>query len=88
MKDDVLLRASRPQLTAPPEPPEEIRPWLQHGWQQVDGTVAFRPSLPNAERDGSPDASTQTISFDADPGRPLPFFAACYWVKTKNHRPL
>jgi very-short-patch-repair endonuclease len=40
---DFVLKVRRPELTEPPAPPQEIAPWLQHGWQNIDGPVALDP---------------------------------------------
>jgi hypothetical protein len=68
---DFLLKVSKPRLTDPPEPPKEIIPWLQPGWQQVDGSVSVQPGI--ADPIGQTDASGQpiTIPFDTDPRRPV-----------------
>ncbi|HEV2654624.1 MAG TPA: hypothetical protein VGT82_06680, partial [Ktedonobacteraceae bacterium] len=42
-KQNFILKVSRPKLTEPPDPPQEIETWLLHGWQEVDGTVAIDP---------------------------------------------
>ncbi len=68
--DDFLLKVSKPRLTDPPEPPKEILPWLQLGWQSIDGNVDVLPAIDDPS--GRTDASGQrlTIRFDADPRRP------------------
>jgi very-short-patch-repair endonuclease len=40
---DFILKVRRPQLTEPPVPPQELAPWLQNGWQNVDGSIALDP---------------------------------------------
>jgi very-short-patch-repair endonuclease len=67
--DDFIVKVSRPRLTNPPEPPPEIVPWLQSGWQQVDGSVTVQPFI--LEGESSPDAEEEAraIPFDADPRR-------------------
>ncbi len=40
---DFILKVRRPQLTEPPPPPQELAPWLQNGWQDVDGLIALDP---------------------------------------------
>lgn len=59
--DDFLLKVGRPRLTEAPAPPDELLPWLQDGWQQVDGRVLVRPSLI--------DASGRTSKFADDSRR-------------------
>ncbi len=41
--DDFILKVRRPTLTDCPAPPKEIEPWLQRGWQNVDGEVVLDP---------------------------------------------
>ncbi len=43
--NDFILKVSRPRLADPPQPPKEIRSWLQEGWEQVDGSVAVKPPV-------------------------------------------
>jgi len=35
----LTTKVSRPELTDAPEPPKEITPWLQRGWQSIDSKV-------------------------------------------------
>jgi len=44
-QDEFILKVRRPRLTEPPEPPKEIVPWLQNGWQQADGKVSVQDSI-------------------------------------------
>lgn len=43
--DDFILKVRRPRLTEPPEPPKEIVPWLQPGWQQPDSKVIVQDTI-------------------------------------------
>lgn len=43
--DDFILKVKRPVLTDPPEPPKDLLPWLQSGWQNVDGKIVVQPAL-------------------------------------------
>src|SRR6266849_2960095 len=43
--NDFILKVSRPRLVDSPQPPKEIRSWLQEGWEQVDGSVAVKPPV-------------------------------------------
>jgi very-short-patch-repair endonuclease len=43
--NDFILKISRPRLGDPPQPPKEIRSWLQEGWEEVDGSVAVKPPV-------------------------------------------
>jgi very-short-patch-repair endonuclease/superfamily I DNA/RNA helicase len=62
-EDSFILKVGRPKLTDPPEPPRELLPWLQTGWQQVDGKVIVSSTLPI---NGS---TTQTLNFRDNPVR-------------------
>lgn len=46
--DDFILQVTRPRLTDVPLPPREILPWLQDGWQSIDGHALIRSSLTDA----------------------------------------
>ena len=48
--NDFILKVSRPRLADPPQPPKEIRSWLQEGWEQVDGSVAVKPPVADSNR--------------------------------------
>ncbi len=41
--NDFILKVRRPKLVDPPEPPKDIAPLLQNGWQDVNGNVALDP---------------------------------------------
>ncbi len=43
--DDFILKVKRPTVTEPPDPPKDLLPWLQPGWQNVDGKVLVQPTL-------------------------------------------
>jgi superfamily I DNA and/or RNA helicase/very-short-patch-repair endonuclease len=55
--DSFILKVGRPKLTDPPDPPRELLPWLQPGWQQVDGKVSVATTLQSS---GS---TTQPLNF-------------------------
>src|SRR5438093_13647232 len=40
-----VLKVRRPQLTRPPEPPEEICAWLEDGWDDPSNAVAVNEPL-------------------------------------------
>ncbi len=79
--DDFLLKVSKPRLTDPPEPPQDIIPWLQPGWQSVDGSVDVLRAIDDPT--GQTDASGQrlTIRFDANPRRPA---LLAQWIERRN----
>lgn len=43
--DDFIVKVRRPTLTEPPDPPKDLLPWLQPGWQNIDGRVLVQPTL-------------------------------------------
>ncbi len=43
--DDFILKVKRPAVTEPPDPSKDLLPWLQPGWQNVDGKVLVQPTL-------------------------------------------
>lgn len=43
--DDFILKVKRPTLTDPPTPPREILPWLENGWQNVDGQIRLNQTV-------------------------------------------
>ncbi len=62
-EDSFILKVGRPKLTDPPEPPRELLPWLQTGWQQVDGKVIVASTLPISGN------TSQTLNFRDNPVR-------------------
>jgi len=63
-EDEYILKVRRPKLTNPPEPPREIVPWLQKGWQNVDGRVSIEPTI-QTSAGGQP----QVFRFEDEPRR-------------------
>src|SRR5258706_2675020 len=61
--DEFILKVSRPRLIDPPQPPKEIRSWLQDGWEQVDGSVSVKPPVT--------DSNGVVTRFEDNPQRPL-----------------
>src|SRR2546429_646704 len=59
------LRVQRPQLTRPPEPPNEIASWLEPGWDDPFNLV----SVVESREEPQANATTLTIQFSADPAR-------------------
>ena len=55
--EDFILKVKRPLLVDAPEPPRELLPWVQHGWQRIDGQVSIKPVL------SSENSQVQTIRF-------------------------
>ena len=63
--EDFILKVKRPLLVDAPEPPRELLPWVQHGWQRIDGQVSIKPVL------SSENSQVQTIRFEDNPQRKL-----------------
>ena len=59
------LRIQRPQLTQPPEPPNEIVSWLEPGWDDPSNLACVVESREESQGNGS----TLTVQFSADPAR-------------------
>jgi very-short-patch-repair endonuclease len=49
---DIILRITRPDLTACPPPPAAIADWLKTGWQGIDENVEVHPSRNFPDKDG------------------------------------
>jgi hypothetical protein len=49
---DIVLRITRPNLTACPSPPAAIVDWLKPGWESIDGSVEFFASRNVPDRSG------------------------------------
>ncbi len=61
---DFLLKVSRPELTDAPRPPGEVTPWLQNGWQHIDGKVIVEPAI-----ETNVSEQKHVLRFDDDPRR-------------------
>src|SRR6516225_6643159 len=59
------LRVQRPQLSKPPEPPNEILSWLETGWEDPSNVALVAESREEPQGNGA----TLTIQFTADPAR-------------------
>ncbi|HLZ80021.1 MAG TPA: hypothetical protein VKP04_00170, partial [Ktedonobacteraceae bacterium] len=64
--DNFILKASRPKLNDPPDPPKEIVLWLQDGWKQIDSKIVVEASMPSGSGD-----QIRIINFNDDPQRQL-----------------
>jgi len=49
---EIVLRITRPSLTACPSPPAAIADWLKTGWQEIDGSVEVHASRNVPDKDG------------------------------------
>lgn len=61
---DFILKVSRPELTKAPEPPREITPWLQSGWQRIDGKISVEATITTGVGE-----QRRILKFEADPRR-------------------
>ncbi len=59
------FRVQRPQLTQPPEPPNEIGSWLEPGWDDPSSLACVVESREEPQGNGA----TLTVQFSADPAR-------------------
>src|SRR5260370_1053662 len=69
--EDFILKVRRPVLIDPPDAPRELLPWLQNGWQRIDGQVIVKPTLANAEGLSAASGQTQFLRFEDNPQRKL-----------------
>ncbi len=67
--EDFILKVKRPVLRDPPEPPRELLPWLQNGWQRIDGQVLVHPTLPIVAGQAPINGHTQPLGFNDNPQR-------------------
>ncbi len=64
-----VLKVQRPRLTRPPEPPEEIAPWLASGWDDPSSELAIEES----RRESEEAAGSVVARFDDEQGRVASF---------------
>ena len=69
VSEDFILKVKRPVLRDPPEPPRELLPWLQNGWQRINGQVIVHPTLPLSAGQAPVNGHTQPLQFNDDPQR-------------------
>lgn len=60
-----VLKVSRPRLTRPPEPPSELKPWLESGWDDPAQDASARKSRNESGSKGE----TILVRFEDDPKR-------------------
>jgi len=63
---DFILKVKRPVLSDPPVPPEELLPWLQGNWKNINEEVTASERIVYYHDDGTPVEDF----FDSDPRRP------------------
>ena len=64
-----LFKVRRPTLTDAPTPPPELTGWLKDGWQRVEGTAEYLPTIEESNEDNLP----TVIRFEDYPARPSAF---------------
>src|SRR5258706_7818503 len=79
-----VLKAQRPRLTRPPEPPEEIAAWLEDGWDDPSSGFALKQTLEETENG----AESRIAKFADDPARTATLerwkLARNEWVRTEK----
>jgi hypothetical protein len=60
-----VLKAQRPRLSRPPEPPGEIAAWLEEGWDDPSNAVAVEETLEESDNRAEP----RIAKFADDPAR-------------------
>jgi very-short-patch-repair endonuclease len=60
-----VLKAQRPRLTRPPEPPEEIAAWLEDGWDDPSNGISVKQAVEESQSGAEP----RTMKFADDPAR-------------------
>ena len=64
-EDDFILKVARPKLTRPPEPPVEIKSWLESGWDDPSKDLAVRKAKNEIDTKGE----TILVRFEDDSNR-------------------
>src|SRR6266478_5060567 len=79
-----VLKVQRPRLTRAPEPPEEIAPWLEDGWDDPSNGFTLKQTLEEADNGARP----RIAQFAADPARVASLdrwkTLRSEWVKTEK----
>ena len=72
LADDYILKVGRPELTDSPTPPVQLLPWLEKGWQEVNGSVKVISQKQEKIEPKSIrlDEDPIIIRFEDDPERP------------------
>ncbi len=63
--EDFLLKVQRPVLTRPPDPPEEIRGWMENGWEDPGGEIQVQQTQEELDAAGNP----RLVSFEEEKTR-------------------
>src|SRR6266404_2235108 len=79
-----VLKVQRPRLTRAPEPPEEIAPWLEDGWDDPSNGFTVKQTLEEADNGAGPSIA----EFANDPARVASLerwkTLRSEWVKTEK----
>jgi very-short-patch-repair endonuclease len=67
--EDFILKVARPKITRAPEPPAELKPWLEIGWEDPPREVTIRKTRNEQGTKGE----TLLIRFEDDPNRTTAF---------------
>jgi very-short-patch-repair endonuclease len=69
--EDFILKVARPKLTRPPEPPAELKPWLEMGWEDPAKELTVRKT----KNESSAKGETVFVRFEDDANRTAAFEA-------------
>ncbi len=79
-----VLKVRRPRLNRAPEPPEEIAPWLEDGWDDPSNALTVKQTLEESENR----AEHRIVNFADDPARSVRLerwkLLRTEWVKTEK----
>jgi very-short-patch-repair endonuclease len=83
-EEEFILKVARPKLTRAPEPPTELKSWLEIGWEDP----AKEPTIRKTKNEKSARGDTTLVPFEDDPNRTTAFEAwkltREVWAKNEN----
>ena len=68
-KEDFILKVARPRLTRPPDPPAEIKSWLESGWDDPAKELTVRKT----KNETGPKGEAILVRFEDDADRAFAF---------------
>jgi very-short-patch-repair endonuclease len=68
-EEDFILKVSRPKLTSPPEPPVEVKSWLESGWEDP----TREPTVRKSKNEQNAKGETLLVRFEDDVDRTASF---------------
>lgn len=75
--EDFILKVSRPKLTPPPDPPVEVKSWLESGWDDP----AKEPTVRKTKNEQNNSGETVLVRFEDDSDRTAVFES---WKLTRD----